>query len=199
MLSIAITGNIGSGKTTVARLFEDWGAARIDADAITRALQVPGTPVFTAMVRRFGSGILLPDGELDRKRLRGIVLTDPSARDDLDALVHPAVYARIRQELERLRAAATPIAVVEVPLLFETGSAGRFDRVVLVTSPRDQLLARLATIRGMPLETAERFLDAQASASAVAPRSDHVIENQGSLEALRQAARAVWRELTGHA
>jgi len=199
MLSVAVTGNIGAGKSTVARLFEDWGAARIDADAITRELQTPGTPVFAAMVRRFGTGILLPDGGLDRKRLRDIVLTDPSARDDLDALVHPAVYARIRQELERLGAAGTPIAVVEVPLLFETDSAGQFDRVVLVTAPRDQLLARLATTRSLPPETAGRFLDAQARASAVAPKSDHVIENRGSPDELRQAARAVWRELTGDA
>ena len=199
MLSVAVTGNIASGKSTVARLFEAWGAGRIDADAVARDLQAPGQPVFDAIVRRFGPRVLTPDGSLDRAWLRNLILADPTARADLNALVHPAVYARIELLLLQLRAERIPVAVVEVPLLFETGAAGRFDRVVLVESPRDLIIERLVRLRGLEPETARRFLEAQASAEAAVRESDHVITNAGSLDELEQAARAVWRKLAQHA
>ncbi len=199
MLSVAVTGNIASGKSTVARLFEAWGAGRIDADAAARDLQRPGQPVFDAIVRRFGPQVLAPDGTLDRVWLRNLILADPVARTDLNALVHPAVYARIEQQLVEFRAERMPVAVVEVPLLFESGAAGRFDRVVLVESPRDLIIERLVRLRGLDPETARRFLEAQASAEAAGRASDHVIANTGSLDELEQAARAVWRKLAQHA
>ena len=199
MLSVAVTGNIASGKSTVARLFEAWGARRIDADEVARELQAPGQPVFDAIVRRFGPRVLTPDGSLDRAWLRNLILADPTARADLNALVHPAVYARIEQQLMQFRAGRIPVAVVEVPLLFETGAAGRFDRVVLVESPRDLIIERLVRLRGLEPETARRFLEAQASAEAAVRESDHVIANTGSLDELEQAARAVWRKLAQHA
>lgn len=199
MLSVAVTGNIASGKSTVARLFEAWGAGRIDADAAARDLQRPGQPVFDAIVRRFGPQVLAPDGTLDRVWLRNLILADPVARADLNTLVHPAVYARIEQQLVEFRAERMPVAVVEVPLLFESGAAGRFDRVVLVESPRDLIIERLVRLRGLDPETARRFLEAQASAEAAGRASDHVIANTGSLDELEQAARAVWRKLAQHA
>lgn len=199
MLSVAVTGNIASGKSTVARLFEAWGAGRIDADAVARELQAPGQPVFDAIVSRFGPRVLTPDGSLDRGWLRNLILADPAARANLNALVHPAVYARIEQQLMQFRAGRIPVAVVEVPLLFESGAAGRFDRVVLVESPRDLIIERLVRLRGLEPETARRFLEAQASAEAAGRESDHVIANTGSLDELEQAARAVWRKLAQHA
>lgn len=199
MLSVAVTGNIASGKSTVARLFEAWGAGRIDADAVARDLQAPGEPVFDAIVRRFGPDVLAPDGTLDRAWLRNLILADPTARADLNALVHPAVYARIEQQLAQFRAGRIPVAVVEVPLLFETGADGRFDRVVLVESPRELIIERLEQLRGLEPETARRFLEAQASAEAVGRASDHVIANAGSLDELERAARVVWRKLAQHA
>jgi len=195
MRSVAVTGNIASGKSTVARLFESWGASRIDADALTRELQAPGTPVFRAIVRRFGPSVVAPDGALDRAGLRQIILTDPTARTDLNANVHPAVYLRIEEELAALRARRQPVAVVEVPLLVETGAAGRFDQVVLVEAPRAQIIERLVRIRGLDRETARRFLEAQAPAISARGQSDFVIRNEGSLEALERAAQAVWRKL----
>jgi dephospho-CoA kinase len=193
--SVAVTGNIASGKSTVARLFESWGAGRIDADALTRELQLPGTPVFQAIVRRFGPSVVAPDGALDRACLRKIILTDPTARTDLNAIVHPAVYIRIGEELAAFRSRDQPVAVVEVPLLFETGAAGRFDQVVLVEAPREQIIERLVRIRGLDPETARRFLDAQAPADSARERSDFVIRNDGSMEALEREARVVWRKL----
>ncbi|HET8634975.1 MAG TPA: dephospho-CoA kinase, partial [Gemmatimonadales bacterium] len=96
-MRVAVTGNIASGKSTVARLFENWGAERIDADAITRELQQPGQPVFDAIVRRFGHQILQPDGTLDRRALRDVILADPAARADLNAIVHPAVFDEVER------------------------------------------------------------------------------------------------------
>ncbi|HET9603174.1 MAG TPA: dephospho-CoA kinase [Gemmatimonadales bacterium] len=208
-LRVAVTGNIGSGKSTVARCFEAWGADRIDADAVTRQLQEPGQPVFDAIVRRFGNRILQSDGTLDRRALRDVVLADPDARADLNAIVHPAVYAALdaaiakRQTpddgreafgVERPTSGSPPI-VVEIPLLFETGTAGRFDRVVLVQAPRALILERLVTGRGLDSVTAARFLDAQAEASKVRQLSDFVIENDGSVDELEAKAYAVWRKL----
>lgn len=195
MRSVAVTGNIASGKSTVARLFESWGADRIDADALTRELQSPGTPVFQAIVGRFGPSVVAPDGALDRAWLRKVILADPTARIDLNAIVHPAVFTRIGEELAASRARDRPVVVVEVPLLFETGTAGRFDQVVLVEAPREQIIERLVRIRGLDPETARRFLDAQAPADSARERSDFVIRNDGSMEALEREARVVWRKL----
>ncbi len=179
----------------MARLFEGWGAERIDADAITRELQQPGQPVFDAIVQRYGHAVLRPDGTLDRRALRERILVDPQAREDLNAIVHPAVFAVIEaQSAQRSALSAQPI-IIEIPLLFETGTADRFDRIVLVHSPRDVLLQRLVELRGLDPETAARFLDVQADAETVRRRSDFVIENSGSLAELEAAARAVWRKL----
>lgn len=158
--------------------------------------------MFDAIVRRFGRGVLQPDGALDRRALRDIILADPAARADLNAIVHPAVYAEIERlspqrtahSAQRSASSAQPI-VIEIPLLFESGSAHRFDRVVLVHAPRSTLLKRLVADRGLDPATAERFVDVQASADAVRQQSDFVIENNGSLAELEAAARSVWREL----
>ena len=198
MRSVAVTGNIASGKSTVARLFESWGADRIDADALTRELQSPGTPVFQAIVGRFGPSVVAPDGALDRAWLRKVILADPTARIDLNAIVHPAVFTRIGEELVASRTRDRPVVVVEVPLLFETGTAGRFDQVVLVEAPREQIIERLVRIRGLDPETARRFLDAQAPADSARGRSDFVIRNDGSMEALEREARVVWRKLANN-
>lgn len=182
-------------------MFEDWGAERIDADAITRELQQPGQPVFDAIVRRFGHQILQADGTLDRRALRELILADPKARSDLNAIVHPAVYEAI-EALSAERSARdarrrTPDAplIIEIPLLFETGTAQRFDRIVLVHAPREVLLHRLMALRGLDPAAAERFLDIQADADAVRQQSDFLIENSGTLADLEAAARAVWQKL----
>jgi dephospho-CoA kinase len=197
--TVAITGNIASGKSTVARLFESWGARRLDADAITRDLQQPGQPVFDAIVRRFGEGILTADGALDRAGLRQIILQDPRARADLNTIVHPAVYREIERRLAEFEAAGVPIGVVEIPLLVETGAAGRFDCVVLVVAPRATTIERLITHRGLDAATAGRFLDAQASPADARRSSDFVIENGGTPEELAAAARDVWRAIADRA
>lgn len=199
MRTVAITGNIASGKSTVARLFERWGARRLDADAITRELQQPGQPVFDAIVQRFGNGIVTPDGALDRAALRQIILRDPDARVDLNAMVHPAVYREIERRIAALAAEGVETCVVEIPLLVETGAARRFDVVVLVAAPRAMLIDRLIATRGLDADTARGFLDAQASPEDARRSSDFIIENTGTLGELEAAAHAAWRAITDHA
>ena len=135
MLHVALTGNVASGKSSVGRLFADWGATVIDADAIVRELQQPGTPIFERIAARFGPEVVTPDGELDRGRLRALVLADPTARKDLEAIVHPAVAAERERLIDEARRRGAAIVVSDIPLLFEVMDPQAFDAVVLVDAP----------------------------------------------------------------
>lgn len=194
MLSVALTGNAASGKSTVAGLFEDWGATVISADAIVRELQAPGTPLLDAIVADFGPGILQPDGSLDRIALRHRIFSDEEARMRLNALVHPAVETERQHRTREAAAAGADVVVTEVPLLFETGLDAQFDVIVLVESPRAHRLARLRA-RGLDDGIAEGLLRAQDASPGRARASHHVIVNDGSLAHLRMAARRVWEAL----
>ena len=119
MLNIALTGNVASGKSTVASLFAQWGAEVIDADQLVREVQAPGTPVLLAIARHFGTNVLRPDGSLDRAQLRSRVLADPQALAELNALVHPAVLRLREARVARLRETGAKIVVTDIPLLFE--------------------------------------------------------------------------------
>ncbi len=198
MMHVALTGNIAAGKSTVARHFADWGATVIDADAIVHDLQRPGQPVLAAMVRRFGPGILRADGALDRPALRHLVLADPGARADLEAIVHPAV-ARRRAELVAAAAPGRGIVVSDIPLLFESADPAAFDRVVLVDAPEAIRRDRLVRGRGLQPAEADRLIAAQMPSAAKRPGSDFVIDNDGSPEQLEAAAWAVWRQLAAAA
>ncbi|HET8648571.1 MAG TPA: dephospho-CoA kinase [Gemmatimonadales bacterium] len=195
MLHVALTGNVASGKSTVAQLFQSWGATLIDADRLVRQLQAPGTPVFQAIVSRFGSGILTPAGELDRPALRRRVLSDPSEMTALEAIVHPAVAARQKELLDAAAARKDRIVVSEIPLLFEVGDPDAFDAVVLVDAPESLRRERLITWRGLSPEEADRLIAAQQPSAAKREQSTFVIDNEGDRASLERAARAVWRGL----
>ena len=131
MLNVALTGNIASGKSTVAELFRAWGATIIDADRLVREAQAPGSPVLEAIAARFGRDLLDANGALDRAALRRRVMGEPEALADLNRLVHPAVLRR-RTELERTaRARGDRVVISDIPLLFEIREADRFDGAVL--------------------------------------------------------------------
>jgi dephospho-CoA kinase len=193
--SVALTGNVASGKTTVAQLFAGWGARVTDADAIVRGLQRPGTPVFRAMVARFGPGILLPDGTLDRPALRHLVLADPAALRDLNAIVHPAVRtwrAVLDEEAER---AGHSIVVHDIPLLFEAADPAEFDAVVLVEAPPAVRKERLLRDRGFAAEEADRLISAQLPSEEKHAGSRFIIANDRDLATLEQRAMEVWQEI----
>lgn len=199
MLQVALTGNIAAGKSSVARLFAEWGATVIDADAIVHDLQQPGTPVFHAMLARFGPAILRPDGRLDRPALRHLVLDDPAARADLEAIIHPAVAARRADLIADATRRDAAIVVSDIPLLFEVADPGAFDRVVLVDAPEATRRDRLVRIRGLQPDEADRLIATQLPSAAKRARSHHVIDNNGSPEALEKAARRVWNQLAASA
>jgi dephospho-CoA kinase len=199
MLNVGLTGNVASGKTTVANLFREWGATVIDADTLVREAQQPGTPTLAAIRERFGDGILRPDGTLDRSALRQLVLGDPAARRDLEALVHPYVRRR-RDELARAaETAGARVLVNDIPLLFETLDPAAFDVVVLVDADPDVRRARLVHGRGLDPAEADRLLASQLPAAAKRGRSDFVLDNSGSPAELRARAREVWQALLARA
>jgi dephospho-CoA kinase len=196
MLSIALTGNIASGKSIVAEFFRHWGATVIDADELVRELQAKESPLLTRIVARFGAGVLRADGELDRPALRSLVLADPAALADLNALVHPEVERRRAELVEEARRRGDAIVVSDIPLLFEVGRPEAFDAVVLVDAPEALRLERLLRFRGLDRRTAEGMIAAQAPSGPKRTRSRFVIDNDGDLESLERASSAVWRALT---
>lgn len=198
MLNIALTGNAAAGKSTVARWFQEWGATLIDADDLVREVERPGSPTLAQIARRFGDDVLLPDGSLDRPRLRRVILADPTQREALNAIVHPAVQAR-RDELLRAAAArGDPVVVNDIPLLFEVLDPDAFDLVVLVDAPEPVRRARLRE-RGLAADEIDRLLAAQLPADLKRGRSDIVLDNGGTPEQLKRAARDAWQTIKKHA
>lgn len=195
MFRVGLTGNIASGKSTVARVWQRLGAPVIDADVLARRAVAPGSVGLRRIVAAFGPGVLDDAGQLDRAALRDIVFRDPEARAKLEAIVHPEVGRLRREEEARLEAAGERIVVHDIPLLFEAGLDREFDAVVLVDASERVRLERLVRDRGLPEDEARRMIDAQMPSSQKRDRADYVIENEGTLEALERAAEEVWREL----
>jgi len=189
-LHIGLTGGIASGKSTVADLLAARGAVIVDSDVLAREVVEPGTPGLDAVVARFGPGVLTADGSLDRAALGRIVFADPSARADLEAIIHPAVRARAAE----LSAAAPRDAVVVqvIPLLVETGQAGNFDRVVVVDVDPDVQLGRLRMRDGFGIDEARARVAAQASRQARISAATDVIDNSGTTEELAAAVARMW-------
>ncbi|HEU5303828.1 MAG TPA: dephospho-CoA kinase [Gemmatimonadales bacterium] len=199
MLSIALTGNIGAGKTTVAEFFRRWGATIIDADQLARETQRPGQPVLQEIANRFGADVLAPDGSLDRTALRARVLADPRALTELNRIVHPEVRRRRLELLAQARARGDRIVVSDIPLLFEADDPRSFDAVVLVDAPEEVRRARLLASRSLSVEDADRMMASQLSAATKRSRCDYVIDNDGDLATLERAAADVWRALIARA
>lgn len=193
LVRVGLTGGIGSGKSTVARLFAELGAHVIDADVLAREVVEPGTAGLAAVVARFGDAILGPDGALDRAALAAIVFADGRARADLDAIVHPLVRARS----ERLRAtyaeAGRGVVIEDVPLLYEAGLAGDMDLVVVVTAPVETRVRR-AVGRGMDAADVRARILGQASDAERASIADVVLDNSGDEAALHRQVLECWQQ-----
>jgi len=191
VLRIGLTGGIGSGKSTVARLLAARGARIVDADRIAREVVEPGTPGLEAVVAAFGPGVLTAEGALDRPALAAVVFADPEARRRLDGIVHPLVRARAAE----LVAAAPPDAVVvqDVPLLVETGQAGSYDLVLVVQADLDTRVRRLVG-RGVSEEDARARIAAQATDEQRRAVADVVLDNSGTVEELEAQVERFWAE-----
>ncbi len=195
MLKVGLTGNIASGKSSVARVWQELGATVIDADLLARQAVEPGTPALQAITEEWGNRMLDEQGALDRGALRDVVFRDPVARERLEQIVHPAVRALRDVEYREAEARGERVVVADIPLLFEAGLVGEFDVVVLVDAPESVRESRLVRDRGLDREEARRMIAAQMPSELKRARADIVIENTGSLEELEARAREVWQAL----
>ena len=195
MLLVGLTGNIGSGKSTVSRMLAERGATIIDSDVLARRAVERGTPGYDRIVERWGSAILAAGGDLDRAALRRIVFSNPAEPAHLNAIVHPEVE-RMRDALIREAAQrGDRIVVCDIPLLFEKDLAGQFDRVFLVAAPRRLRLDRLMRDRDLRETEATEMIDAQMPAALKRARADIVIDNDGTLQQLERGVEAAWATL----
>lgn len=190
---IGLSGGIGSGKSTVAKILADLGATVIDADAIARKVVEPGTSAFEAIKSQFGSEVVTDDSGLDRQALANLVFSDRDKLQVLESIVHPAVVA----EVARIRAQVSPNSVVvyDTPLLAEKGMAKDFEKVIMVTAPLTDRIDRLLA-RGLGLEDVENRIANQMSDPERIAISDFHIANDGSLADLRTQVEQVWSQLT---
>lgn len=199
MLKVGLTGNIASGKSTVANAWRAEGGQVVDADELARRAVAPGTEGLRRVTERWGPGVLLPSGELDRAALRDVVFRNASERRALERIVHPEVQRLRHAEVAAARRAGLPLIVADIPLLFEAGLEGEFDVIVLVESPEEVRLDRLTGSRGIDRAEAERMIEAQWPSAGKRDRSDFVILNHGSLADLEARAVEIWRELRSRA
>ncbi len=190
MLLIGLTGGIGAGKSSVSAGLAERGAAVIDADAIVKELQQPGTVVFDEMVERFGAGIVAPDGGLDRAAVAEVVFTDPKALADLSMIVHPRVHEEIERRLAEL-AETDRVVILDVPLLVESGRDDMAAMIVVDLDP-DVAVRRLVEHRGFSEEDARNRIAKQASRSERLEKADLVIDNHGDTEALSAEISRAW-------
>lgn len=197
MIRIGLTGTLGAGKSTVGRLFESWGAWRIDADRLAREAVEPGTPGHAAVLERFGDRVRAADGSIDRAALRAIVFDDDAARADLEAIVHPEVDRLRAGEVERAVREGARIVLFEIPLLYETGSADEFDHVVVVDAPPELRRRRVVETRGLEPATFDAIDAAQWSGERKRAAADAVVWNDADEATLERRAREAWEALTG--
>jgi dephospho-CoA kinase len=195
MLVVGLTGNIGSGKSTVARALEAQGVPLIDADLLAREAVAAGSPALEAIAATFGPSVIGAGGALDRAALRKIVFTNATERAALDAIVHPAVKARRDVLLAEHRKRGSRVVVCDIPLLFETKLDREVDVILLVDAPRDLRLERIERDRGLTRAEALAMIGAQQPAEGKRSRSDYVIDNDGTLESLRTRVDETWQRL----
>jgi len=196
MKTIGLTGGIATGKSTVACMLRERGVPVVDADQLARDAVAVGSPALAQIHERFGDGVIQPDGSLDRAAMRTIVLADPAARADLEAITHPAIAALTIGWLSERAQAGEPVAVVEAALMVETGSYKHYDALLVVSSPPDLQLRRLMSRNGIDEAEARRWLAAQLPLSDKEAAADEVVMNSGDIDALADRLDAAWTALT---
>jgi dephospho-CoA kinase len=198
MLLVGLTGGIGTGKSTVARMLEKRGAVVFDADVLARQAVAPGTSGFDQVLERFGPNVLAPGGGLDREALASIVFSDPAARRDLEGIVHPEVRRMFAEGCEEYRD-SDRVVVFSAPLLVETGMHTAFDLLIVVSAPVATQIERLMRGRGMAERNVQARIAAQLPLEAKAEVADILVDNEGTLEDLERRVELVWRDLDARA
>ncbi len=198
LLRVALTGGIATGKTYCASRLAALGAPVIDADLLARDAVGIGTPGLAGVVARFGEAVVSADGSLNRSALAAVVFADPAARASLEAIIHPVVYAAIRQwfdDLER-RQSGPPVAIACIPLLYETRREDEFDRVVVAACTRQQQIERLTARDALSLNDARARLASQWPIEEKSRRADYVIDTSGTFEETDRQVDDVWQQLS---
>lgn len=195
MRIIGLTGGIGTGKSTVADILRELGATVIDADEATRAVQEPGSEGLQRLVEEFGPDILTPEGALDRPRLAAIVFRDQKARERLNAIVHPRVRQWMAERLRDAEERGEKVAVLDIPLLYESRGVAGLDDVVLVYAPEELQVRRLVELRRMDEQSARERIAAQMPIEEKRKLARHVVVNTRNLEDLRTQVEKVWAQV----
>jgi len=190
---IALTGGIATGKSRCLSVLRSLGVPTIDADQLAREVVAPGTDGLWAIVRRFGQQILESNGSIKRDGLGSLVFSDAAARRDLEAIIHPRVYAAITQWFATLDA---PAGVADIPLLYETGREGDFDVVIVAACTPDQQFERLMSRNHLSAEAARQRIATQWPLADKVARADYVIDTSGTLEQTDANTRAVWERIS---
>jgi len=190
VILVGLTGGIGSGKSTVSGLLQARGAVIIDADAIVREVQQPGSPVLVELVQKFGPDVLAQDGSLDRQAVANIVFTDPDALKSLNAIVHPAVGREMNQRMIAQRA-SNNVVILDIPLLTENPREGLQGRIV-VDIPVELQVQRLTSFRGFDEADARARISRQATRQERLDKADFVVDNSGGLEDLIPQIDLLW-------
>jgi dephospho-CoA kinase len=198
VLLVGLTGGIGSGKSTVARLLERRGAVVIDADQLAREAVAKGTPGFDRVVREFGEGIVAANGDLDRQALAAIVFSDPARKAALEAIVHPEVARRFGEAVDELRGTDRVVVYVS-PLLVELGLAPAFDVVVVVTASPHLRVSRVASGRNLSPDDVRGRMAAQATDEQRMEVAHVLVDNDGSLADLEPQVDRLWSDLRSRA
>ena len=195
MRLIGLTGGIGTGKSSAAGFLRDLGVTVIDADEATRAVQAPGSEGLRRLVEEFGLEILTPDGRLDRPRLAALAFTDADARRRLNEIVHPRVREWMAERQREAEERGEKVAVLDIPLLYETRGDTGFDAVILVYAPEELQLRRLVELRGMEEQAARERIAAQLPIEEKRRLASHVVVNTGTLEDLRAQVERTWADV----
>ena len=195
MKVIGLTGGIASGKSTASAYLRELGAVIVDADAISRASTRRGGAAFEAVCVAFGD-ILGADGEIDRRKLGGIVFADEDARRKLNSIVHPAVMAESRAQIENARASGVKVCILDVPLLFETGMEKLCDETWLIYVPREEQIRRMAERDGLDAVAAAARIDSQMPLEEKLKRADVAIDSSGTIEQTWEKLHRLWEERT---
>jgi len=189
---LGLTGGIGSGKSMVASMFAQLGAEVIDADQLAREVVEPGQPVLEEIATAFGSGVLMPDGRLDRGKLARIIFADPVARARLNAITHPRIQERMATEMA-LRGSRPGLLILDIPLLYENDRAGTVEAVIVVWVDSKTQLRRLNERDGLTVDEARQRIAAQMPLDEKRARADLVVDNSGSRENTRRQVEAIYR------
>ncbi|WP_191965614.1 dephospho-CoA kinase [Oryzomonas sagensis] len=199
MRVIGLTGGVATGKSSVARFFEERGVPVVDADQLAREAVKPGSPCLARLAALFGAGVLRGDGTLDRKRVAGIVFADAGKRRQLEALLHPEIRRLAEERIARAAAAGQRTLVYMAPLLIEAGVTDRVDEIWVVTVRPEVQLERLMARDGIGREEAERIIGSQMPLAEKERHGRVVIDNSGTLEETRLLLAAIWdKEIAVH-